>query len=620
VGSVLASGRDDFEVIVIDDCSTDDTAAVVEALGDPRVRLVRQPVNRGVCEARNAGIAAARGRWMVMLDSDFELLPGGLDLLAARCDAAPADVGNVATVCRWDRGPDTPDPTPTESALLDLPAYLRFIGSRRVSEWFNCYRREVFAVLRYPSGRAYESSFHLAAATRWRFWMCIDRVVLIHTDATNRITASAPLALARRQLRDAADGAADADAVLRGWGAVLRAHEPRMLAHYEAQRVTQHLLAGPPAGGPRRARPRQPRAPALGPPSGPSSRSGSSGRGPSRTPRRRSARSSAASAGDRAMSPTVDQLRTFLTIAETLSFRAAARSLVVAPAVVSERVRQLEAALGAPLFRRTTRSVALTPQGQALIPYARRAVDAMLDCAHAAGERLPAPRAELVLGVEPEAAARWVAPLLSRWARLRPELTVHLHVGDHDALHAALVRHQIDAAVLGPARCATRACSPSPLVGLAWRMVAAPRRPAPPGPAGGRGRQRLHPARPGPLAALPAPVARRRAAAAAGGALRPGAAPREPRGHRARGAGGRRRGGAADADDRAAPGGRRAAAGVRRGAALDRAALRGAPRRPAAADARRRGDAAARRPVDGLSQPRRPRQTSIRSSVISSMA
>ncbi|MDO9021292.1 MAG: LysR family transcriptional regulator [Deltaproteobacteria bacterium] len=173
------------------------------------------------------------------------------------------------------------------------------------------------------------------------------------------------------------------------------------------------------------------------------------------------------------MSPTVDQLRTFLTIAETLSFRAAARSLVVAPAVVSERVRQLEAALGAPLFRRTTRSVALTPQGQALIPYARRAVDAMLDCAHAAGERLPAPRAELVLGVEPEAAARWVAPLLSRWARLRPELTVHLHVGDHDALHAALVRHQIDAAVLGPTVRDPRLLS-APLVGLAWRMVAAP--------------------------------------------------------------------------------------------------------------------------------------------------
>ena len=70
------------------------------------------------------------------------------------------------------------------------------------------------------------------------------------------------------------------------------------------------------------------------------------------------------------MSPTVDQLLTFLTIAETLSFRSTARALVVAPAVVSERVRQLEATLGATLFRRTTRSVALTAQGQALIPFA----------------------------------------------------------------------------------------------------------------------------------------------------------------------------------------------------------------------------------------------------------
>lgn len=244
VGSVLASGRDDFEVIVIDDRSTDDTAAVVASLADPRVRLILQPANRGVCAARNAGIDVARGRWLVMLDSDFELLDGGLDALAARCDEAPDDVGNVATVCRWDHGPDTPQPTPTTPMLLDFPGYLRFVATLTVSEWFNCYRREVFATVRFPGGRAYEGSFHLAAAGRWRFWMCVDRVVLIHTDATNRITASPPLALARRQLRDALDGAADADAVLRAWSPQLREHAPKTLAHFETQRVVQHLLAG----------------------------------------------------------------------------------------------------------------------------------------------------------------------------------------------------------------------------------------------------------------------------------------------------------------------------------------------------------------------------------------
>ncbi len=174
-----------------------------------------------------------------------------------------------------------------------------------------------------------------------------------------------------------------------------------------------------------------------------------------------------------ALSPTVDQLKTFLAIAESLSFRAAARALVVAPAVVSERVRQLEATLGVPLFRRTTRSVVLTAQGQSLVPYARRAVDAMLECAHVAGGRLPPARAELVLGVEPEPAARWVAPLLSRWSRLRPDLTVHLHVADADAMHAALLREQIDAAVLGPTHRDPRVLSIA-LVAVASRMVASP--------------------------------------------------------------------------------------------------------------------------------------------------
>lgn len=241
--SVLSPGRDDVEIVVIDDCSTDDTVAVVEAVGDPRIRLVRQPVNRGVCAARNAGIDVARGRWFVMLDSDFEMRPGGVDTLAARCLEAAADVGNVTTVCLWDTGQTTPVPTPTESRVLDFPAFLRFASTLTISEWFNCYRREVFATLRFPGGRAYEGAFHLAAAARWKFWMCVDCVVIIHTDATNRITAAPPRELARRQLRDARDGAADADAVARAWGPAFRDHAPVMLERVEAQRVMQHLLA-----------------------------------------------------------------------------------------------------------------------------------------------------------------------------------------------------------------------------------------------------------------------------------------------------------------------------------------------------------------------------------------
>jgi glycosyltransferase involved in cell wall biosynthesis len=66
--SVFAQSYQDFEIIVVDDGSTDDTAAAVAAYGD-RVRYLRQ-ANRGVNPARNCGIAAARGEFIALADSD----------------------------------------------------------------------------------------------------------------------------------------------------------------------------------------------------------------------------------------------------------------------------------------------------------------------------------------------------------------------------------------------------------------------------------------------------------------------------------------------------------------------------------------------------------------------
>jgi glycosyltransferase involved in cell wall biosynthesis len=54
---------------VVDDASTDRSATIVERLGDPRVRLIRHTKNRGECPARNTGVQAAAGSWIVFLDS-----------------------------------------------------------------------------------------------------------------------------------------------------------------------------------------------------------------------------------------------------------------------------------------------------------------------------------------------------------------------------------------------------------------------------------------------------------------------------------------------------------------------------------------------------------------------
>ncbi len=84
--SALCQTFQDFEVIVVDDASDDDTAQVIERLRDPRVRLVRLPKHGGAARARNVGIAQARGEWIAFLDSDDEWLPEKLERQLAWLD------------------------------------------------------------------------------------------------------------------------------------------------------------------------------------------------------------------------------------------------------------------------------------------------------------------------------------------------------------------------------------------------------------------------------------------------------------------------------------------------------------------------------------------------------
>lgn len=93
VNSALSQSTEDLEVIVVDDGSSDNTAAVVTELGAPRVRLLSTD-NQGPGSARNAGIAAARGENLTFLDSDDLLLPHYLE----RVSAALVTVARVGLV------------------------------------------------------------------------------------------------------------------------------------------------------------------------------------------------------------------------------------------------------------------------------------------------------------------------------------------------------------------------------------------------------------------------------------------------------------------------------------------------------------------------------------------
>ncbi|HEU0066386.1 MAG TPA: glycosyltransferase family A protein [Sphingomonas sp.] len=100
LASVLAQTHPVSEIIVVDDASTDDGAAVVAACADPRLRLLRRSTpGPGGYAARNLGIASSRARWLAFLDADDLWAADHIASLAALAEAHPA-AGCVAT--RYD--------------------------------------------------------------------------------------------------------------------------------------------------------------------------------------------------------------------------------------------------------------------------------------------------------------------------------------------------------------------------------------------------------------------------------------------------------------------------------------------------------------------------------------
>ena len=137
----------------------------------------------------------------------------------------------------------------------------------------------------------------------------------------------------------------------------------------------------------------------------------------------------------------LNALRTFEAAARHLSFNAAARQLFVTPAAVSHQIRHLEAYLGTTLFQRGHRSVALTPEGQALAGTLAE-VFGQLDLA--IDRAMSRASAEIRVTTLESFAAKWLAPRLHRFHQACPDVRVRIVTGD---AHADFVRDAIDVGI-----------------------------------------------------------------------------------------------------------------------------------------------------------------------------
>ncbi len=97
IQSVLQQDYPDFEIIVVDDCSTDNTEDIVKNINDRRIKFIKHLQNKGANTARNTGIKAAIGEYIAFQDSDDEWAPGKLSKQVAEFNKASQDIGVVYT-------------------------------------------------------------------------------------------------------------------------------------------------------------------------------------------------------------------------------------------------------------------------------------------------------------------------------------------------------------------------------------------------------------------------------------------------------------------------------------------------------------------------------------------
>ncbi|PWC49753.1 LysR family transcriptional regulator [Azospirillum sp. TSA6c] len=128
--------------------------------------------------------------------------------------------------------------------------------------------------------------------------------------------------------------------------------------------------------------------------------------------------------------PDFEGLAMFAKVVEERSFAGAARAMGVSVATVSRAVSRLEERLGARLFNRTSRRLALTDFGHSLAERATRLYDEAEAAENAVREMSSRPRGLIRFAVPMSFGLRWVAPLLPDFFRLYPEISIDLHLSD----------------------------------------------------------------------------------------------------------------------------------------------------------------------------------------------
>lgn len=162
LASVLAQTFQDFEAIVVDDGSTDGSAAIASefAKKDSRIRIVSQE-NKGLSEARNAGLDVAQGEWITFVDSDDAIATGFLQALVDAANTTGADIAcsGKSDFENLSEIPSSAMPSKkcTELSPSDALASALYQKDKPdYSAWNKLYAKHLWKTRRFPAGKFFE--------------------------------------------------------------------------------------------------------------------------------------------------------------------------------------------------------------------------------------------------------------------------------------------------------------------------------------------------------------------------------------------------------------------------------------------------------------------------------
>ncbi|GEM_PF-2805179 len=170
ISSVTSQSLQDWEILVVDDCSLDQSVTVVRDLIDSnhelRIRLIQLSTNSGPSHARNVGVKQSNGEYVCFLDADDALMPGALEHLTSLCRSSGSDIASGTHMAVTQQGTEQPRPDRVSGQISGVEAVNALLQERIWN--FNhgrLYRKEILTQVSHDErARRYEDLIFNAAA------------------------------------------------------------------------------------------------------------------------------------------------------------------------------------------------------------------------------------------------------------------------------------------------------------------------------------------------------------------------------------------------------------------------------------------------------------------------